>query len=342
MGDADRTEHDRTQPGMSASVVASTIVFAMSHGVSIEAISDATGLQPSDWIDRDARLPNAAAGQVWKLLRQARPGQALALDMAKAAPFSYFGPLAYGAQYAPDLRAALATFMRFRGILSDELSAELRDGDPVAVVFSHPSDALDGGMGAEAGVAVGARFLREVLGMPRALVGARFSHAAIGPTEAYEAYFGVPVAFSAGETALLLDPRWLEEPLPAQDATLFDYIRAHLDLARSRIAVEDELGPVRQAIADNAARGEYSAERLARSMGMSLRVLQRRVSEQGTTVRALLDEAREVNARELLGDDRLSVEEVAFLLGYSDERAFRRAFKRLTGTSPAAFRRARR
>ena len=68
-------------------------------------------------------------------------------------------------------------------------------------------------------------------------------------------------------------------------------------------------------------------------------VLQRHVASHGTTLRTLLDETREEHGRQLLADPRLSVEEVAFVLGYADERSFRRAFKRMSGSTPAQFRR---
>ena len=59
----------------------------------------------------------------------------------------------------------------------------------------------------------------------------------------------------------------------------------------------------------------------------------------GLSVRALIDQTREANARALLGDRSLSLDDVAFLLGYSNESALRRAFKRWTGETPSAFRR---
>ena len=114
-----------------------------------------------------------------------------------------------------------------------------------------------------------------------------------------------------------------------------------MNLARDRLVVPDdspELSGVREAIAHNAERSEYGAQALARQLNMSLRALQRLTHEHGISVRQLLDDAREANARQFLSDPRLSVEAIAFLLGYSDDRAFRRAFKRWTGQTPAEFR----
>ena len=72
---------------------------------------------------------------------------------------------------------------------------------------------------------------------------------------------------------------------------------------------------------------------------MSLRSLQRLVSDHGFTVRQLLENARKAKAQQLLCDPTLSVEAIATRLGYSDDHAFRRAFQRWTGKTPAAFRR---
>ena len=105
-----------------------------------------------------------------------------------------------------------------------------------------------------------------------------------------------------------------------------------------RAGVEDPLAQVRYAIRVNAQRGEYGAELLAKRLAMSLRSLQRLTQEHGTSVQALLEHAREAHARELLGDAKLSFQEVAFLLGYSTQRAFRRAFKRWTGETPSSYR----
>ena len=72
---------------------------------------------------------------------------------------------------------------------------------------------------------------------------------------------------------------------------------------------------------------------------MSLRTLQRLTQASGFTIRQLLDEVREANARQFLSDRFHTQSAIAFLLGYSEDRAFRRAFKRWTGKTPAEFRR---
>ncbi len=341
MDDTDRTLHARkTQPGMAGSIVANTVLFAVAHGVTMETITAATGVTITDVIEPDARLPNSIVPAIWNLLTAAHPGRALTLEMAAATPFSFFDAFAYGVQYAADLREIFATFVRFRSILSDQLEAVLVESPvEVALRIHHPTDLIDHGAGAEVGMGLTARLLREIIGAPQLLKRIEFSHSQRAPLEAYDAFFSVPVHFNSADNAFVLEPTALDKNPAKHNKELFAFIQARLDLVRKRLVINDHLSEVRQAIAENAERSDYTAQSVAKRVGMSLRALQRHTAERGTTVRRLLDEAREANARELLGDRRLSVEEVGFLLGYSDERAFRRAFERLTGQTPARFRR---
>jgi len=66
--------------------------------------------------------------------------------------------------------------------------------------------------------------------------------------------------------------------------------------------------------------------------------LQRRLADSGMTWQHLLDRTREQLARQYLSDRALALAEIALLLGYSEQSAFTRSFKRWTGQTPLAFR----
>lgn len=85
--------------------------------------------------------------------------------------------------------------------------------------------------------------------------------------------------------------------------------------------------------------GPLSVERVARHFGTTPRTLQRHLSYQCLTFRALVDEVRLDAARTLLCQTDLPVQEVASRLGYRTPSSFARAFGRWTGRSPRAYRR---
>ena len=86
------------------------------------------------------------------------------------------------------------------------------------------------------------------------------------------------------------------------------------------------------------ASGKPDIADVAREMGMSERTLQRRITEQGTSYRGLLDEARRELGRQLLSDGQSGIDEISFLLGFQDTSSFYRAFRAWEGLTPAAWR----
>lgn len=326
---------------MNSTVVASTVMFAVSKGVPLDRLIAETGLDPQRLTDPDARIPQTIVPGVWRLLAVEHPGAAITIEMARSAPISFFGPVAHAARHQPDVRAAFHTFIRYRVVLSDALELSLHETpDTAAIRVFHPMDAPDGGYGAEMGVALGFRFAREVLGVP-GCVRIDFAHPRIGPLAEYEAFFRAPVHFKQPHTAMVFRSVELDRPVDGHDRSVGRFLEGHLDMARSRLGVGDGgmLARVRGAILDNAQGGEYGSAALAESLGMSLRAVQRAVRAEGTTVREMVREVREAQAMCFLADRSLSIADIAFLLGYSDERAFRRAFKGWTDQSPAEARR---
>ena len=81
--------------------------------------------------------------------------------------------------------------------------------------------------------------------------------------------------------------------------------------------------------------GRVSAETVADRLRVSTRSLQRKLKDEGTSFRAILDETRAALALVYLRDKKLSTEETSFLLAYQDPNSFYRAFSDWTGMTPA-------
>ena len=96
-------------------------------------------------------------------------------------------------------------------------------------------------------------------------------------------------------------------------------------------------GRVREALLVNLAR-PTSLEAVARHLKMSTRTLRRKLSEESTSFRVLLDDLRVQVAIKYLRDTNLTIEAIAAALGFSDGANFRHAFRRWTGRPPQEFR----
>ncbi|MEO1521302.1 MAG: AraC family transcriptional regulator [Cyanobacteria bacterium J06633_2] len=328
---------------MLTSIVANTFNYAVGRGLDIEQISAATGLKRTDLINPESRLPEEHAQTIWKLLEEAYPGQALGLHAASAAPLSSMGQLAIAVQYADNVRSAIEALVQYQSILSDRLSMELVESDSEATLkVHHPIDETDGGYGAEAGLAMLHRLGHETTKGESPLLRVCFKHEPFGDIDVYEAFFDAPVYFQQAHNALVVRRDELERPIPKRDIHLFRYIQENLNLLQDHWRLSNNsslMSELRDVIAQNSEFSEYSAEALAQQMNMSLRSLQRLAQDHGLKIQKLLDSAREAKARQLLADPSLTVESISSRLGYSDERSFRRAFKRWTGQTPSEFRR---
>ncbi len=84
--------------------------------------------------------------------------------------------------------------------------------------------------------------------------------------------------------------------------------------------------------------GEPTIDRIAASALMSVRTLQRRLNDEGTSFSAELETVRKMLAADLLGESSATIGEISERLGYSSPSALSRAVRRLTGASPSAIR----
>jgi AraC-like DNA-binding protein len=166
-----------------------------------------------------------------------------------------------------------------------------------------------------------------------------FRHGSAGRAAEYERVFACPVRFHMCSNGALLSRATLREPLVSANPLLAGYLErlARADIAPSAAAA------FRDAVvcALRAARLDAQNSRrevVARRLGVSARTLQRRLAAEGTSFAAVLDETRRHAALDLIGDRALSIAEVSSGVGYADQFAFNKAFRRWTGRSPSAYR----
>src|SRR5438046_1522366 len=98
------------------------------------------------------------------------------------------------------------------------------------------------------------------------------------------------------------------------------------------------LNRLRRSIAQLVVEGDSNVERLAESVGWSVRTLQRRLSEERLSYSDLLGEVRKALALNLLENPSLGIAQVAYCLGYSEVSTFNHAFRRCVGQAPGDYR----
>jgi AraC-like DNA-binding protein len=157
----------------------------------------------------------------------------------------------------------------------------------------------------------------------------------------YRDFFRCPVRFGAATDSFLLARTDADMPLPTanrQLATQFDTILTqHL----ASLSQDDLPTRCKAYLLGHLTSGVPTEAEVARELGLSRRSLQRRLSEFGLSFKAVVDATRHELALRYLDDPDKRVTEITFLLGFSEQSAFSRAFRRWQGQSPSAYRLAR-
>ena len=256
-------------------------------------------------------------------------------------PWGSYGMLCRASLTSADLGVALRRWCRHHRLLTEDAVLELDVSGPVASL----SIAEHRRIGALRELCL-VTLLRYVHGFACWAVDSRIPlaqasfpfeappHADVSPL-----LFPGPVAFGAARAGFRFDARYLALPLRRDERALRLMLQRALPLTvlpyrRDRLLVQR----VRQALRSDAERLRR-AEDLARHLHVSVRTLHRQIHEEGSSLQALKDEARRDAAVDLLNRSRRPVKQVAWAVGFRNEKSFARAFRKWMGESPAAYRR---
>lgn len=179
-------------------------------------------------------------------------------------------------------------------------------------------------------------FMRELCGSQWSPAMVLLPHAAPPDISAYHRVFGAPVRFDSDVCSMRFHSSWLLRPAPGADPS-------RLRAAKVRAAALDDRSATtlaQRTLRTLLIHGKPSGADVAQALALHRRTLNRRLAAEGTTFQKVLDQVRSVVARELLQDSSLSMSQISATLGYEEETAFFRSFRRWTGSSPGAWREA--
>jgi AraC-like DNA-binding protein len=307
-------------------------------GLDTAALLSRAGVDRALLDDPDARIPADRADAVWREAYGAGGDPALSLHAAEQTPFGAFRVLDYlgasGATLGEGMRRVAAYFP-----LVDPRASLAVEEEPgaVALVFRGAGMELPP-QAQEYTLAILASRVRHVA--PGAALAVRLAFPRPRYAGEHARVLGVAPAFGAALPALALPRAAWEAPTRTGDRTLFAALDEHARALLARTSPpEGAAARARSAIAADLPGKEPSLARVARALGASPRTLQRRLGEEGTSFAAAVDEVRRERALACLQAGDVAMAEVSWLLGFAEQSAFARAFRRWTGEAPTRWRR---
>lgn len=263
----------------------------------------------------------------------------LGLHLGQTITPAHLGALGYVFTACEHVGAALLRWQQFERLISSLTMVTVNlSPDTVEIAWVNVPKSL-GALVDETALTAIVQFTRVLTGTASMVEEICFMHPAPADPSPYEQYFGGNVRFGQATTCIRFPLRLLQMPVRQPDAALLAMMEQQASALLAQLPAMDDLEQrTRELVARLARSGEVSIERVAEAMHMTSRTLHRHLSRRGLQFRLLRDDTLQRLAQSHLRDARLSIAEVAWLLGYSEHSAFTRAFKRWTGVSPQHWR----
>jgi AraC-like DNA-binding protein len=338
------------QPGIGRTTGPSVLGWLLPHviaqvtaqGLDATPIRQLPGLRQRNLDDPDLRVPESVAQEAWRLAARMTGDAALGLHVAESLPRGALDLVEYAFRSSTSLASGLGRLARYSRVLSDRVAARTEaHGRDLLLLMGDVGDGPLHPARTELSLAVALRLARDATGVDIRPLRVSFAHEAPRDQSDHERFFRGPVFFDSGSNSMVLRGDDAERPLRGADPALAAIVRRRLDKALAEREQPDGGSlaiRVRRMMLEELGQRALTPADVALRLDISTRTLSRRLADEQTSFRHILDEARCQIATALLNDRSLSVGDIAFFLQYSEPAAFHRSFKRWTGRTPRAFR----
>lgn len=232
------------------------------------------------------------------------------------------------------LGEALHELVEVAPVIGEGGDFDLSRTGPLAHLVYRPQLTVRAGERVEAVLASALNLARWATGGRFSAAGLWFAHAPLASLSAYAALLDAPTTFDAARNSLGFAATQLTLPLVGANAPLREHLRALTSRTLAELGRSSLAASVQRHLQTHP---HWGRERMAAALGLSARHLVRRLAEEGLSFKALREaQLHDRACRALLGPQRIA--DIAAELGFADEGAFVRAFRRWRGATPARWR----
>jgi AraC-like DNA-binding protein len=338
----------RPRGRISTQLARKVVGAALALGAEPTGLLAAAGLTPELLADAEGTLPLELFLTLFEEAARRSGDDAFGLHVAELSRRQPDNPLALAVHSSATLGEAYRRAARYVHLINDTLEIRLEiegegEGEGARCRLSHHQHAPIGRVrhGVELSLAMFFLVGKQTAGPGFGVERVSFRHERPASDAEHARLFEAPVDFAQPVDALVFAASHLDLPLVSASPRAVRHLDRLLDeLLASRPERSALAEQVRAALAADLRSGP-SLDDVAARLGITPRSLQRRLRAEGSSFLDLLDELRRELSQRYLAEAELSLAEVAFALGFAEQSAFQRAFRRWMGTTPAEWRRAR-
>ena len=325
---------------VSASVLAQLFLYLDSLQVDIDAFLRSLDIEPETVRSPDSYIPIETYLRIQDEAAAYIHDPYLGLHMGEFAQPGSWSILGYLMMNCKTLGEAFEKSGRYQRIIGNLITAraELGLGKARLVYFTPPHAPQMSRHCFESTFSSSVRLARTLSGLPLDPLEVTFIYPEPESRAEYERIFHCPVRFGQKDNSMTLDLRLGSLPVRMANPALL----AHFEQYAQGFIAQMEKGDnttqaVTKIILSRLDDPSLSIEKVAREMAVGVRTLQKRLEAEGLVFSDLLRDIRQQLAKKYLREN-YSVEQITYLLGFSEPSVFRKSFKKWLGVTPGEYR----
>jgi AraC-like DNA-binding protein len=329
-------------PTVGAGYARGLLNLAVSKGADRDLLLARAEIDPEVLEDQDERVPMAKYVALMRAAKALTGDPALALHYGEAMDLSELSIVGLIARASDNMVEAFAQINRYgrlvievEGIGFEDRFQMRKDAQGLWLVDTrkNPNDFPELTESTFARMISGTREFGD--GSRPFVKAIRVTHARPAHAAEYDRVLQAPVTFDSHENAMQVDEVWQDFKVARASRYVFGILSEHAErLLKDLASAKTVRGRVECMAIPMLHTGDLSIDLIASKMALSRQTLYRKLKAEGVTFEGVLDDLRHRMARHYLNGQKVSVNETAYLVGFSDPSAFSRAFKRWTGSSP--------
>ena len=328
---------------MSATYLAATANLSWkvieSYGIDPADLFQAAHIDPEKLQCASCRISYRAVDKLWEIKTRVIQDPCLGLHMADHWDPSYLHALGCTDRRADTLEEALNRLLRYIHIVTDTIDLELEQGrEEFNLIVNYHSKAETVPQRCHSRLAIIMSMCRANFGQELKAASVSFKYDPPTCAEQFEAFFKSPVLFNQPRNMLTFHLEDVTKKLSGANPYLADINDRIVAKYLSRLRKSNIIQRTKAIIVESLPSGRLTNQLVAQKLYMSVRSYQRALKKVDMTYRGILTETRRDLAMGYINDPDIELQEVAYLLGFTEYSAFSRAFKQWTGQSPAEVR----
>lgn len=320
------------------------IEFAVSKGATRKTLLSNAGLTMVDFADQDARVPLATYMALMRDAAAQTDDPALPLRVhpeTSTEKFSLVELIIHSSISMPD---AMEQLNRYANLMAevDVMKGAQRfsvapesgniwiiDNRPNPNTFPELTEISFGWFIGE--------FRRHFSGRPFA-VQIEVTHPRPAHAQCYDEIFQVPTKFGTSRNAIKIDPNWPTSDFVADPSYMFGVYASQADALMKNLEADVAMrGRTEAYILKNLHRGDMRIEDVAANLGISRQAINRGLRNEGATFAKIHNQLRHRMATDYISTHKASINQTAYLVGFSEPSSFAQAFRRWAGKTPAEY-----